>query len=228
MDVYCISALSKEDAYAFINKANPHSLVIMGYGIIDDINLVQELSGDSECIKDLCILSKQKNLNMIIGVVAKCYTKVFLSALVIDKGAIIGMSDMTHNLNSEFSLGYSYRIYNMCNHRIGVLVGDDIFFPEATRALCVNGADFIAHIGQRSLSPNLSGIIKTLSHLNGTSIISVGDLGCISSEEDGALSLVSETNLSYFKKQIKTDNKYLLALREDIYHKVYMEGKDIN
>ena len=75
------------------------------------------------------------------------------SALIADKGRILGVSDMSFSLDeSEFRAGGNFRVYETGAGRIGLLVGDDVYFLEAAKVLSLCDADFIVCVYHQVLS----------------------------------------------------------------------------
>lgn len=126
-----------------INTSN--SLLVIGGKSPKEIDMVAELQGNDNIIKHLSTHSKLNHLVTVCLFYATIYRKQYLSAIVIDNGKILGVTDMTHRVSAEFYLdrGQCYRIYDSSLGKFGIVVGDDIFFPEVPRLLRLAKADYL-------------------------------------------------------------------------------------
>ncbi|MBP5242602.1 MAG: hypothetical protein J6Z36_02805, partial [Clostridia bacterium] len=66
---------------------------------------------------------------------------------------VLGVSDMTAVFDGEkYNCGLGLRVYDTSAGKIGVLVGQDVFFPESVKSLAQCGSDMIVcayeHVGE--------------------------------------------------------------------------------
>ena len=67
--------------------------------------------------------------------------------MVADKGKILGVTDMVHVIDdSEFVSGGNFRVYDTSVGKIGIILAEDLFFPESARVLATCDADIIVCI----------------------------------------------------------------------------------
>ena len=60
MNVFYLSG-EEENIEAAIESVGDNSLVIMGYGVVKNIDLVKELNGESNVLRAVAYLSRSKN-----------------------------------------------------------------------------------------------------------------------------------------------------------------------
>mgnify|MGYP002509596747 CR=1 FL=1 len=119
-------------------------LIVFGYNSFGLVSYKKELTGETEYFHDLAKLSKQLQCVIICGCDTDTYGVFKHSAVLADKGKILGVSDMAHAVDdSEFTSGGNFRVYDTSVGKIGILVMEDLFFPEASRVLTLCDADLI-------------------------------------------------------------------------------------
>ena len=123
---------------------NGCELLVFGFNGLGLVSYKKELSGETEYFQDIAKLSKQISSVVICGCDTDTYGVFRHSAVVADKGKILGVTDMAHTIDdSEFVAGGSFRVYDTSVGKIGVIVGEDLFFPESARVLTLCDADII-------------------------------------------------------------------------------------
>jgi predicted amidohydrolase len=119
-------------------------LCCLAFGSIGEVNYEKEVQGESNEMEAIALFSR----NFSCVAVAGCYTDTKgvkrKSAIVADNGRILGVSDMTHGLDGDgYKCGSGLRVYDTSAGRLGVLVGQDVYFPELTASLARCGGDVI-------------------------------------------------------------------------------------
>lgn len=108
--------------------------------------LAESLEGKS--VQMLAGLANQQNAHVVFSLVEKDGKKLYpTSVLIGPNGEIIGTYRKTHLDGSEKSwaaAGDKFPVYNTAIGRIGMLLGGDVRFPEASGMLAVHRADIIA------------------------------------------------------------------------------------
>lgn len=140
-------------------------VIVFGFNGLENVYYERELEGDTGKLEDLAIMSRELSAVVVSG----CYTfsscnRKRKSAAIADKGRILGVSDMLCNLDgSEFTGGAHLRVYETSVGRIGLIVGEDLFFPEVVKtlsdcdadlALCIfeDNVDFLPQVLMRAFS----------------------------------------------------------------------------
>lgn len=103
----------------------------------------RELKGETQYFENLALLSKKTNAIAICGYITDNHGHLRKSAVVAEKGKLLGISDMVHSMDSEVSVGASLRVYDTTKGRLGVAVAEDLYFPEVIQNLVSCGSDWI-------------------------------------------------------------------------------------
>ena len=139
-------------------------MLAFGFNGLGLVSYKRELEGKSEFFHDAAGLSKAVGGVVISGCDTDTYGIFRHSALIADRGRILGVSDMSFSLDeSEFRAGGNFRVYETGAGRIGLLVGDDIYFTEAAKVLSLCDADFIVCVYHQVLS-NMTEIMLRRAH----------------------------------------------------------------
>jgi predicted amidohydrolase len=145
MKVYFVSRGKVED----FNKqdAKDCEIIVFGFGAIAELNYKKELKGESEELVKIGRLSKECNATVICGTETENYGIKRLSAIVADRGKIIGIADMnSKNTTCGYSSGGGYKIINTPTCKIGVLVAEDLYCVEAVKSMSLCETDLIIAI----------------------------------------------------------------------------------
>lgn len=127
-----------------IDKIGKNDLLVFGFNGLGLVSYKKELSGETEYFHDVAKLSKQLQTVVVCGCDTDNYGVFRHSVVVADRGKILGVSDMVHQIDeSEFVPGGSLRVYDTGAGKIGVVVAEDLFFPETVRVLTLCDADII-------------------------------------------------------------------------------------
>lgn len=224
MNIVCVTSGDYESLQdKLIDK---DSLTIIAHGIIKQVNLIEELEGRSVTLKNLALWSKSRNLLIIAGIDAIVNQDTYCSAVVIDSGVILGISDMTHNLTDEYKQGNSLRLYDTSMGMIGLIIGDDIYYPENIRALCIKGAEFLVYIANKKSSRGAMISISSSSLLNGVyclaqNIDKVTVFDCY-----GKMIIRSSEQILREIVNPETSKTLIESRREEVYRRVFIEGKN--
>lgn len=128
-------------------------LVVFGFNGLGLVSYKKELNGETEYFQDVAKLSKQLSCTIISGCDTDIYGVFRHSAVIADKGKILGVTDMAHSIDeSEFVAGGSFRVYDTSSGKIGIIVAEDLFFPETTRILTLCDADIVVCIFKKMSS----------------------------------------------------------------------------
>lgn len=122
------------------------------------VSFSREIKGESDYFKRLANLSKCLKTAVIAGVDTNSYGLIRHSCAVCDGGRLLGISDMNYIYgNGEYTAGSGFKVYDTRAGRIGVMIGDDGFFHDCARTLCLCGADVLLHISD-PISGSVTGI----------------------------------------------------------------------
>ncbi len=130
-----------------LGKISGHDVLVFGFNGLGLVSYKKELAGETEYFQDVAKLSKQLSSVVICGCDTDTYGVFRHSTVIADGGRILGVSDMAHCIDdSEFVAGSSFRVYDTSAGKIGIIVAEDLFFPESARVLALCDADLIVCI----------------------------------------------------------------------------------
>lgn len=156
-----------------IEKLNitQNATLLLGDGYLPPINLDDELVGVSNFIKALCLLSKKSN-GLILGACKIfCKSKIFWGTIVVDKGKFLGIADMNHSIDDTFNESNSTRVFDTTCGRLGIVSGDDIYYPETSRILRLWECDMLVYAVRGRLTHNHRTLIDANAITNGVTAI---------------------------------------------------------
>ena len=119
-------------------------VLVFGFNGLGLVSYKKELGGETEYFQDIARLSRELSCVVVCGCDTDTYGVFRHSAVIADRGKILGVSDMAHALDeSEFVAGGNFRVYDTGAGKIGIIVAEDLFFPESARVLALCDADII-------------------------------------------------------------------------------------
>ncbi|MBR2903225.1 MAG: hypothetical protein IKC37_01120, partial [Clostridia bacterium] len=105
------------------------------------ISYQKELQGATRLFEDVALLSRRVDGLVVCGVETDCCGLIRDSAVVAEKGKILGVADMRHSIEGDKSPGAEYRLFDTAVGKVGVLVSDDLYFLSAAESLTDCGAE---------------------------------------------------------------------------------------
>lgn len=154
-----------------LTELEKQDLVVFGFNGLGLVNYKKELGGETEYFQDLARLSRQLSSVVVCGCDTDTYGVFRHSAVIADKGRILGVSDAVHAIDeSEFVAGGTFRVYDTSVGKIGLVVAEDLFFPESARVLTLCDADIIVCLFKKldSLMPQI--MIRSGAFANGVAM----------------------------------------------------------
>lgn len=151
-----------------LSEVSKQDVVVFGFNGLGLVSYKKELSGETEYFQDLAKFSKQISSVVISGCDTDTYGVFRHSVVVAEKGKILGVTDMTHSVDeSEFVAGGNYRVYDTCVGKIGIIVGEDLFFPESSSVLALCDADLIICIYKKQENTMPQIMLRAGAYANG-------------------------------------------------------------
>ena len=108
-----------------------------------EVSYEKELKGESGFFEETALLSKTSKSVVVCGCITDTRGHKRKSAVVAEKGRLIGVSDMMNVVDGGIGCGAALRVYDTKIGHMGIAVAEDIFFPENMKALALCGSDFI-------------------------------------------------------------------------------------
>ena len=111
---------------------------------LGEVSYERELKGETSLFEAVAMRSKALRCTVVSG----CYTDARgirrKSAVVAERGRLLGVSDLVNRIDgSAFGAGAGVKVYETAAGRLGVVVGEDLYFPKVFETLSLSGADAV-------------------------------------------------------------------------------------
>ena len=118
-------------------------LIVGGFRSLGEVSYERELKEETDYFGKVAMLSQHTGAVVVCGCITD--TKGFKrkSAVVAENGRLLGVSDMLNVVDGEMNSGAALRVYDTKAGKIGVMVAEDLYFPEISKALTLCGSDVI-------------------------------------------------------------------------------------
>ncbi|MBE7087188.1 MAG: carbon-nitrogen hydrolase family protein [Clostridiales bacterium] len=193
-------------------------VLVFGFNGLGLVSYKKELEGQSEYFHDVAKLSKQINGVVISGCDTDTYGVYRHSAVISDKGKILGVTDMSHTIDeSEFVAGGGFRVYDTSAGKIGLIIAEDLFFPETARILALCDAEIIICI-YKKLEGNMEQVmLRAGAFSNGVAMALCADGYACVSDIRGKIVLASNSETLKANIKIEKDYRLISARRRGLY-----------
>lgn len=201
-----------------LSSIGRHDLLVFGFNGMGLVSYKKELGGETEYFQDIAKLSKQLSSVVICGCDTDTYGVFRHSAVVADRGKILGVTDMAHSIDdSEFVAGGNFRVYDTGAGKIGVIVAEDLFFPESARVLTLCDADFIVCLFKKldGVMPQI--MLRAGAFANGVAMaLCAKNYACVA-DIRGNISVASSADIVKAKVKIEKDYHLISSRRRGLY-----------
>jgi predicted amidohydrolase len=193
-----------------LDQISNSDLIVFGFNGLGLVSYKKELSGETEYFQDVAKLSKQLGAVVVCGCDTDSFGVFRHSAVIADRGKLLGVSDMVHSVDqSEYAPGGNFRVYDTALCKIGVLVAEDLFFPESSRVLTLCDADIIVCVFKKleNIMPQI--MLRSGAFSNGVAMaLCAKDYACVS-DIRGNITIASSADI--VKENIKIEKDYHLV-----------------
>ena len=122
-------------------------LLVFGFDGLGEVDYRRELAGETSKLEDMAILSREAGCTVVAGCITDSRGVRRKSAAVAARGKILGVADMLHVTGpSEFKSGAHLKVYETPAGKLGLCVGEDLFFPSVCESLALFDADVIVGV----------------------------------------------------------------------------------
>ena len=219
MDICFVTELSLNSVWQTkMDEIDKSDLLVFGFNGLGLVSYKKELSGETEYFHDAAKLSKQLSSVVICGCDTDNYGVFRHSALVADKGKILGISDMAHSVEgSEFTAGGNFRVYDTSAGKIGVVVGLDLYFPETIRVLALCDADIIVCVFKNIENSMPFVLMRAAAFSNGVAVALCAEKHSAISNIKGELVSCRVGGISKTSVKIEKDYRLINSRRRGLY-----------
>ena len=179
--------------------AKNSQISLFGFDALGKVSYKYELSGAESKLPSLSAFSRKVGGVVIAGAVTDNYGILKKSAVIADKGKLLGISDMVVGYEgSVYQGGGSYKVYQTSACKIGLVVEDDIKNFEAVKSMSLCDADIIVIISSVDEKKEHNFLVRAYAYLFGVSVLLITKSGVLASDIHGEIcgkSLEVESNL---------------------------------
>jgi predicted amidohydrolase len=192
-------------------------LIVFGFNGLGLVSYKKELAGDTEYFSDLAKFSRLTSSVVICGCDTDTYGVFRHSAVIADKGKILGVSDMAHSFDdSEFVPGGAFRVYETSAGKIGVIVGEDLLITDTAKVMALCDADLIVCVMKKIEGYMPEIMLRASSFANGLPMILVSNNYGILSGEEGKIKIAGSQEIIKYKLKIEKDYRLISVRRRGI------------
>ncbi len=141
MRVCFVSRGGIEESLVAVDALPLADIYVCGFQSLGEVSYERELKGQTRCFERVAEFSLKTKSVVVCGCVTDAKGFERKSAVVAENGKILGVSDMINALDGEVGSGAALRVYETGKGRLGVVVAEDLFFPEVAKTLSVCGSD---------------------------------------------------------------------------------------
>lgn len=126
-------------------------LFASGYQFVsqEEVYRLAEPVPDGQTVRRLIDIATRRRMYIVAGLPEKAASRCYNSAVVVGPSGFLGCYRKTHLFFEEtlfFTPGDSgFRVWDLGQAKIGVMICFDWYYPEAARSLALQGADIICH-----------------------------------------------------------------------------------
>lgn len=183
-------------------------LLIFGFNGLGEVSYEKELKGESSFFEDVAMLSKAGRNIVICGCITDTRGKKRKSAVVAENGRLLGVSDMLNVIDGEFCCGADLKIYETGVGKIGVVVAEDLYFPEVIKSLSVCGCAYVVCVFGKVASSIPSVLIRSHAYCYGVPVLFCGEGYGMVADSAGNLALATPESPACL--ELKNNQEYHL------------------
>ncbi len=160
-------------------------VALFGFEKLGAVDYESELSGKSDKFEEVARLSLAAGCGVVCGCVTSSRGAVRKSAAAASCGKLLGITDMCRVFGGEeYRSGASLGLYSMGGARAGVLVENDIFFPECVRSLAACGCSLVLFLSEAP-RPAYSVLMRAYACLYGVPVVGCAGRTALFAETSG-------------------------------------------
>ena len=186
-----------------------YDMLVFGFNGLGLVSYKKELNGETEYFQDVARLSRQLSTVIICGCDTDTYGVFRHSAVIADKGKILGVSDAVHAIDeTEFVAGGSYRVYETSAGKIGIIVADDVLFFESAKTLSMCDADLIVCVFKKMNGSMPQIMLRAEAYSNGVAMALCADKYAVLSDARGNIAAAGGGD--FMSCTVKSERDYRL------------------
>ena len=176
-------------------------ILAFGFEGLDEVCYERELCGETSYFEEVAVLSREIGGVVICGCKTDTLGQKRRSAVVADKGRILGVSDANYAVDGEHSAGATLQVYETSQGKIGVAVCEDLYFPEVAKSLAFCGSEVIVCPFSEMTGSIESVLARAYAFLNGVPVVVCGIGYAFCADVTGDLAFASSDSPTSFTLQ---------------------------
>lgn len=201
-----------------LDKISGANVLVFGFNGLGLVSYKKELGGETEYFHDVAKLSRQMSGVVISGCDTDTYGLFRRSAVIADKGKILGVSDMAHTVDeSEFVAGGNFRVYDTSAGKIGLIIAEDLFFPEVPRVLTLCDADVIVCLFKKQENTMPQIMLRASAFANGVVMALCAENYASVADVRGNIIVASSSDIIRTKIKKEKDYHLISSRRRGLY-----------
>ena len=221
MNITFVTQGSLDELIGHLNKLRAPDVLLLAEGVLPELYLLKEAEGESGFVVRLCALSEQLECAIVAGCDTLVCDILHKSAVVVDRGRLLGVSDMANVLDETgYYSGGGFRVYDTPAGKLGVIVGEDLFFPEVARILTLCDAEVLLCPFGKISSPMPQVMMRAAAFSNGVNVC-MAAAGCVQIADLKGEMIALPTAMLEFNMEIIKDFHLISARRRGCYREIY-------
>ena len=186
----------EEVLFRQVPRIRETDVLVLSGSIVGKVDLVAETEGRETSVRQLCLLSEQKDCVLLAGCDTEVCGILHKSCIVIDGGELLGISDMVNVIDETvYAAGGGYRVFDTSKGKLGVIVGEDLYFPDVAKLLSLCEADVIVCVFGKITSSLPEVMARGSAYANGVDICVAGEGSLLIADIKGELCFSSNERI---------------------------------
>ena len=186
-----------EKGNAQVDKEQQADIYLFGFGGMGEVSYEKELKGETKEFEDAALLSKEEKSVVVCGCVTDTRGHKRKSAVIAENGKLKGVSDMLNVVDGGACCGAALRIYDTRLGKMGVVVAEDMRFPDVVKSLSICGCDFIVCPFGKITDALESVLLRACAYSYGIPIFLCAEKYCMIADVSGNLAFSSPQSPVY-------------------------------
>lgn len=153
----------------------PCDVALFGFGALGCVDYESELAGRTEKFEQLAKLSAAARCGVLCGCVTDSRGLKRKSVAAACSGKLLGITDMLHVLDGEeYKSGATLGVYTLGGYRVGLVIDNDLYFPQSVEACAMCGCNLIAVHAEEITDGMPPLLIRAYAYLYGVPFVLCG------------------------------------------------------
>ena len=179
------------------DKEQKADIYLFGLGGMGEVSYEKELKGETKEFEDAALLSKEHTAVVVCGCVTDTRGHKRKSAVISENGKLKGVSDMLNVVDGGVCCGAALRIYDTRLGKMGVVVAEDMHFPDVVKSLSICGCDFIVCPFGKIADALEAVLLRACAYSYGVPIFLCAEKYCMIADVSGNLAFASPQSPVY-------------------------------